>query len=39
MIFNEIKKDQIGKSPVLIIGSGPAGISLAIDLAKKTLTL
>ena len=37
MIFNEIKKDQIDKSPVLIIGSGPAGISLAIDLAKKNI--
>ena len=39
MIFNELKKDQINNSPVLIIGSGPAGITLAIDLAKKILTL
>ena len=37
MIFNKLKKDQISKAPVLIIGSGPAGITLAIDLAKKNI--
>ena len=37
MIFNKLKKDQISKAPVLIVGSGPAGITLAIDLAKKNI--
>ena len=40
MIFNEIKKEYLNlDSPVLIVGSGPAGISAALDLEKKKYKL
>ena len=39
MIFNEIKKEYLNlDSPVLIVGSGPAGISAALDLEKKNIS-
>ncbi len=38
MIFKEIKPELLNDdSPVLIIGSGPAGISVALDLEKKNI--
>ena len=39
MIFKEIKPELLNNdSPVLIIGSGPAGISIALDLEKKNIS-
>ena len=39
MIFKEIKPELLNnENPVLIIGSGPAGISTALDLAKKNIS-
>ena len=39
MIFKEIKPELLNnETPVLIIGSGPAGISTALDLAKKNIS-
>ena len=35
MIYKNILDSKNNKFPVIIIGSGPAGITLAIKLAKK----
>ena len=37
MIFNEIKKEYIKNSPIVIFGSGPAGLSLAMKLEKMNI--
>ena len=37
MIFNNLDQISISKIPVIIIGSGPAAISVALELEKKNI--
>lgn len=37
MIINDIENYQKKKFPIIIIGSGPAGITLALELEKKKI--
>ena len=37
MISNNLDSLQLDKFPVIIFGSGPAGISTALELEKKNI--